>query len=68
MSLFIKKPKPPKNDEHLQSLFLMHAGGLKVKRLFCPQCRIFTLHFIEVRDGRRHKLCDLCGTEQTESA
>ncbi len=68
MSLFIKKPKPPKSDEHLQSLFLMHAGGLKVRKLVCPQCRVTTLHFVEVRDGRRYKLCDVCGTEVTEPA
>ncbi len=68
MSLFIKKPQQPKSDEYLATLFLEHAKGLKVKRLFCPQCQIQTLHFVEVRDGRRYKLCDLCGTEQMERA
>ncbi len=68
MSLFIKKPGQPKHDEHLQSLFLMHAGGLKVKKLTCPQCQEVTMQFVEVRDGRRFRLCDRCGTEVTEPA
>lgn len=68
MSLFIKKPEQPRSDEHLQSLFLMHASGLKVRKLLCPQCQVVTLHFVEVRDGRRFLLCDCCGTEQSEPA
>ena len=68
MSLFIRKPEHPNSGEHLQALFLEHAKGLKVIYDECPQCRGLTLHFIEVRNGRRHKLCDVCGTEQTEPA
>ncbi len=64
------QPQPEPNEQmpNLQTLFLMHANGLKTRYLPCEQCEGETLHLIKTVGMRRLRQCDICGRETWENA